>query len=301
MIASGPPQEPFDNPVREAFTCSFLRQSLDQARAKCDRYELAPVFRLLLPGREPVLEAGCGSGRWVAWLTRLGVEAVGLDWSAALCERLRRELPGVRVVPGDLRSMPFGDDEFGAALALGSVEHVAEGPERCLGELRRVLRPGGIAVVTVPYAGRFRSAMRTLRWSARLPDRVRMSPTARRILGRPWLGRTSLAEARRGTCRAWRPRFSASSTGWSFFEYEFDRKQMRAFVIGAGFLIVQEFVAFGDEGVFHSLGRLGGRWLEDEERVEFTPLGRFTRHCLPVDMVGHMLCYVLQVPSEEDA
>ena len=96
----------------------------------CDNYQLAPLFIRLLPTREPVLEAGCGSGRWVAWLTRAGV--VGLDWSVALCERAEQAVPEASFVVGDLRSTPFDDDEFGSITGARCRGALREGPSPVL-------------------------------------------------------------------------------------------------------------------------------------------------------------------------
>jgi len=51
----------------------------------------------------------------------------------------------------DVAEMPFGDDEFDIVLCTQVLEHVPN-PEAVCRELYRVLRPGGVAVVTAPHS-----------------------------------------------------------------------------------------------------------------------------------------------------
>ena len=47
--------------------------------------------------------------------------------------------------------MPYEDNEFGSIVSLGAIEHTIEGPNDSLREYARVLRPDGVAIITVPY------------------------------------------------------------------------------------------------------------------------------------------------------
>jgi SAM-dependent methyltransferase len=129
----------------------FMAHGLEKQVSHCDHYERANYFTKFLPEHQPILEAGCGSGRWVAWFVKNGWSAAGLDWSETLCDRARRAIPGARFEVGDMRDMPFDDGEFGAIVSLGAVDHTPEGPMGSLKEYYRVLRQGGIAIISVPY------------------------------------------------------------------------------------------------------------------------------------------------------
>lgn len=98
-----------------------------------------------------LLDLGCGVG----WGLRVACErggaarAVGLDFAGTALSRARRLFPAAGWVQGDGLSLPFPDASFDRVFSFGSMEHfpdVAKG----FGELRRVLRPGGLAVSVVP-------------------------------------------------------------------------------------------------------------------------------------------------------
>jgi SAM-dependent methyltransferase len=283
--------------VSRAFESDFLSRPLASQVAECDRNELAPLFLRCFRSRQPVLEAGCGSGRWCAWLGAHGIRCDGIDWSEELCARAAREIPGSRFIACDMSQVPLPDGTYGGLMALGSVEHAPEGPVAALREFRRLLRPGGIAVITVPYGGRLRATMQR---AGEPLQALKGSPRLRRAFGKA-VGETTLADARTATTRSWRPSFSHGPEGWFFYEYEFDKTQMRASLASAGLEVRLEFVAYGEEGIFHTFGRLAGTWDPERARLELTPVGRVLRAVLPVAVMGHMLCYVVEKAKHADA
>jgi SAM-dependent methyltransferase len=138
-----------------------VRQSYDAVAenyAAGFRDELAgkPLDRALLtallehagPGGR-VADLGCGPGHVAAWLAGRGATAVGVDLSAAMVAVGRRDFPGVEFREGDLLDVPAADGEFDAAVALYSVIHLRPAElGRAFGEVRRVLRPGGLILVS---------------------------------------------------------------------------------------------------------------------------------------------------------
>jgi len=94
------------------------------------------------PG-DRVLDAACGTGDFAVADLRAGAGHVtGLDFSERMLERARRKEPRVDWVLGDLLELPFADGSFEAATVGFGVRNVAD-LEVALGELRRVLVPGG--------------------------------------------------------------------------------------------------------------------------------------------------------------
>lgn len=76
-----------------------------------------PFWRRVASGAGgPVLELGCGTGRVSRPLARAGVDLVGIDRSSAMLARARR-VRSLRLVRGDIRSLPFEDETFSMVLA----------------------------------------------------------------------------------------------------------------------------------------------------------------------------------------
>jgi len=91
---------------------------------------------------DAVLDACCGTGDLAIAGARLGGQVTGLDFSERMLERARHKAPELEWVQGDLLSLPFDDRSFDAATVGFGVRNVDD-LECALGELRRVLRPGG--------------------------------------------------------------------------------------------------------------------------------------------------------------
>jgi SAM-dependent methyltransferase len=76
--------------------------------------------------------------------------AVGVDFSPATIAAARREHgEQAEFVEGDLRELPFRGEEFDGVVCFETIPHIAE-PTRVIAELRRVLRPGGLLLISAP-------------------------------------------------------------------------------------------------------------------------------------------------------
>lgn len=96
--------------------------------------------------RGRVLDLGCGTGGVLAHLGEFGT-ALGLDPAPEAAKYCTRR--GVPMVVGSGMCLPFADNSFDVVLALDVIEHVPD-DVALLREARRVLRPGGVLLVTVP-------------------------------------------------------------------------------------------------------------------------------------------------------
>lgn len=119
--------------------------------ALADETTTADVFASEVPGDGIVLDAGCGGGRWLVRLHRLGRQVVGLDLHAPVLRGVRQEAPAVPLMQGAVDALPLRSGALAAVISLGVVEHAEEGPDAALHEFARVLRPGGRLLVSVPF------------------------------------------------------------------------------------------------------------------------------------------------------
>ncbi|MBP6855680.1 MAG: class I SAM-dependent methyltransferase [Candidatus Pacebacteria bacterium] len=111
----------------------FLKHALRHANKRLDRLD--------------VLDVGCGSGAVMEFFNQKGHRVYGVDISPtalAFCEQ-----KGLTVKEGTATHLPFGDQSFDVVCALDVVEHIAK-EEDVIREIERVLRPGGVGIITVP-------------------------------------------------------------------------------------------------------------------------------------------------------
>jgi MPBQ/MSBQ methyltransferase len=97
------------------------------------------------------LDAGCGTGLQTVLLERLGYTAHGIDLSAGLLAVARRRLAGAPLARGDLTALPYRAASFDAVTCCGSTLSLVDDAERALGEIGRVLRPGGLLLLEVEH------------------------------------------------------------------------------------------------------------------------------------------------------
>jgi SAM-dependent methyltransferase len=99
------------------------------------------------PALQRVVDVGCGPGITHRFLGEVG-HLEGVDLSPSMIERAQRTNPAVRYHVGDAVDLSLEPDTFDAAFAIGLLHHVpADARRACVAELRRVLRPGGLAVI----------------------------------------------------------------------------------------------------------------------------------------------------------
>lgn len=112
------------------------------------------ILRRTLSGGERVLDLGCGAGFGTVKFSRY-FDTYAVEPSLEYAQRARARAPRAAVTHGSAEHLPYPDDDFAAVLMLDVLEHVAD--ERAtIDEVARVLRPGGLLVLSVPNAGLFR-------------------------------------------------------------------------------------------------------------------------------------------------
>jgi SAM-dependent methyltransferase len=204
-----------------------------------------------------ILEAGCGSGRYVKYIDDCGLTIVGLEINCSLVVRVHTLFPDLRLICGDICNMPLASSTVAGLICLGVVEHFPEGPHGPLSELYRVTRPGGVMIVTIPSYNYVRQIKAIL---FKISDRLnpKRNNLVRRLFGRKELDKTKYL-------------FTTVPRYGGFFEYEFTHQQFESELRKAGWTILESIPDMLIDGIYHDLnpGKLLVKW--DNEKYVFQP------------------------------
>jgi ubiquinone/menaquinone biosynthesis C-methylase UbiE len=106
--------------------------------------------RLALQGDERILDLGCGTGALLQRLVALAPETtlIGVDLSAPMLAVARQKLPeAVELHVGKVESLPFAQESFDRVISTSAFHYFRE-PAQALQAIKRVLKPGGVLVIT---------------------------------------------------------------------------------------------------------------------------------------------------------
>lgn len=141
--------------LNEVWSDAWDKRDILQEIGTLKRDHARPYVLKYLPRNGIHLEAGFGLGRYIFYLSDLGFNIVGIDVSKKGLQRCKSWAEENRYNPnifkyGDVRDIPYPDNYFASYLSFGVIEHFEEGPYKALSEAYRVLRPGGIAIISIP-------------------------------------------------------------------------------------------------------------------------------------------------------
>lgn len=131
----------------------------DQASVECElqtagyvrAMETMRAYTAYLPKDALILEAGSGLSAAVITLREMGYRVIGMDYAVNALEISRDYDPSLPLFAGDVHALPCADNSIGAYLSFGVLEHFEHGMAPALTEAYRILQPGGILVLTIPY------------------------------------------------------------------------------------------------------------------------------------------------------
>jgi 2-polyprenyl-3-methyl-5-hydroxy-6-metoxy-1,4-benzoquinol methylase len=107
--------------------------------------------KMLLEGRNRILDIGCGEGYFLELLSRAGVKELhGVDRSENAMQSLRKH-NGIKVFTGELGEAHYREDFFDLVTLWDVLEHISD-PRHVLAEIRRILKKDGKLYIRVPNA-----------------------------------------------------------------------------------------------------------------------------------------------------
>jgi SAM-dependent methyltransferase len=97
----------------------------------------------------PICDLGCGPGQIARYLHRQGAQTLGVDLSPGMIAEAQRLNPEIPFHQGDMLSLPDPDNSWGGIAAFYCIIHIPrERIADALREMKRVLKPGGVLLIT---------------------------------------------------------------------------------------------------------------------------------------------------------
>lgn len=133
----------------------FYENFADQFDSKMNMYDtnkrVQVIFDELLTEDitgKTLLDAGCGTGWFSKRACEKGAKVVSMDLGEGLLAQVAKKCDSERVV-GSILEIPFPDNSFDYVVSSEVIEHTPD-PKKAIQELYRVLKPGGVMVLTTP-------------------------------------------------------------------------------------------------------------------------------------------------------
>ncbi len=111
------------------------------------RYAIAVDFA----HEKTVLDIACGEGYGCQLLASQALKVTGVDIDPATIRKAKQQYPDARInfLEGSIEAIPCPDNSFDLVTCFETLEHIT-GQEQALKEIRRVLKPGGVLLISTP-------------------------------------------------------------------------------------------------------------------------------------------------------
>ena len=127
----------------------YVRHVYDELRHKPMDGQLLDRFADGVRDTGLSCDLGCGPGQVARYLHERGVEVCGVDLSPAMVDRARRLNPGIEFRTGDMTVLDVPDEVWAGITAFYAIVNLPPADVvRALREMKRVLRPGGLLLLS---------------------------------------------------------------------------------------------------------------------------------------------------------
>jgi len=145
----------FSLEIRENYGSGDFYRALDEIKLKDTEVYSLPYWDFNGYEGKKVLDIGCGPGWYTVQYAKGGADVTGVDLTEQAVNLAGKfiEIEGLdnaRVQQADAQNLPFDDNTFDLAASSGVLHHVPD-PQQAFREVRRVLKPGGEAKLTLYY------------------------------------------------------------------------------------------------------------------------------------------------------
>ena len=141
--------------VRAMFDSLALEYVREREQQFSFRSQKRIVLEMLAGAKGRLLEVGCGPAVMTPDLVAMGFDVQGIDVSSEMVHRAGQRMAGhplasrCKFALGDVERLRFAGGTFNAVVCMGVLEYLPR-YARALAEIRRVLAPGGVAIITLP-------------------------------------------------------------------------------------------------------------------------------------------------------
>jgi SAM-dependent methyltransferase len=116
-----------------------------------EEFKCMQPFLASLPPGSRLLDGGCGLGEWTLYFAARGYQITGMDLSQATIQKLKEHFSDTAFITGDIRRTDFAEASLDAYFSWGVFEHFEAGLGAPLAEARRIIKPGGYLLISVPF------------------------------------------------------------------------------------------------------------------------------------------------------
>jgi len=205
-----------------------LKDKIEANRWNSIKYsKILPTILDRIKKNDKIVEAGCGMGQWVVYLSDLGYDITGVDYSESTINNLNSNLPNYQWDVEDITDFGYDNERFNVMLSWGVVEHFEAGPQIALAEANRVIKENGLLFITVPCKEGLYLFLDPILWIKRF---LIKNPLIRRLRGK--------------------------NTNWFFFEHYFRKKEFEEHIMNANFELVDTIPISHESGLIRPLSEL---------------------------------------------